>query len=34
MATLTTKARGRLPRSDFARPGKGEGPKGKGIGVA
>ncbi len=32
MAKLTTTARNRLPKSDFALPGKGEGPKGKGSG--
>lgn len=32
MAVLTAKARKKLPKSDFARPGKGEGPQGKGAG--
>lgn len=32
MAKLTAAARKKLPRSDFARPGKGEGPQGKGSG--
>jgi hypothetical protein len=32
MAELTTAARKKLPKSDFARPGKGEGPHGKGAG--
>lgn len=32
MAVLSTKQRKNLPKSDFARPGKGEGPKGKGAG--
>lgn len=32
MAKLTAKARQSLPKSDFALPGKGEGPKGAGSG--
>jgi hypothetical protein len=32
MAELTTKARKKLPKSQFALPGKGEGPQGKGAG--
>ena len=32
MAVLTTKARKKLPKSQFALPGKGEGPQGKGSG--
>jgi hypothetical protein len=32
MAVLTAKARKKLPKSDFALPGKGEGPGGKGAG--
>jgi len=32
MAELTTKARKKLPKGDFALPGKGEGPQGKGAG--
>jgi len=32
MAKLTTRARETLPSKDFALPGKGEGPKGKGAG--
>jgi hypothetical protein len=32
MAVLTTKARKKLPKSQFALPGKGEGPQGKGAG--
>lgn len=32
MAVLTAKARKKLPKSDFALPGKGEGPQGKGAG--
>ena len=32
MAELTTKKRDKLPKSDFARPGKGDGPGGKGSG--
>jgi hypothetical protein len=32
MAVLTTKQRKKLPKSDFALPGKGEGPQGKGAG--
>ena len=32
MAKITTARRNALPRSDFALPGKGEGPKGKGSG--
>ncbi len=32
MAKLTSKARKALPSSDFALPGKGEGPGGKGAG--
>lgn len=32
MARLTTKARSKLKSSQFALPGKGEGPKGKGAG--
>ena len=32
MAKLTAKRRQDLPRSDFALPGKGEGPKGAGSG--
>src|SRR5215475_1972431 len=32
MAELTTKKREKLPSKDFALPGKGEGPKGKGSG--
>ena len=32
MAQLTSKARSKLPSSNFALPGKGEGPKGKGSG--
>jgi hypothetical protein len=32
MAVLTAKARKKLPKSQFALPGKGEGPGGKGAG--
>lgn len=32
MARLTTKGRDKLPKSDFALPGRGAGPKGKGAG--
>jgi hypothetical protein len=32
MAVLSTKARKKLPKSQFALPGKGEGPQGKGAG--
>ena len=32
MAVLSAKARKKLPKSDFALPGKGEGPGGKGAG--
>ena len=32
MAKLTAKTRQSLPKSDFALPGKGEGPKGAGSG--
>ena len=32
MAVLTAKARKKLPKSQFALPGKGEGPQGKGAG--
>jgi hypothetical protein len=32
MAKLTAKERQNLPKSSFARPGKGEGPKGAGTG--
>lgn len=32
MARLTTKERKRLPKKDFALPGRGEGPKGTGAG--
>lgn len=32
MARLTTKGRSKLPSKDFALPGKGEGPSGKGAG--
>ena len=32
MAKLTAKGRQSLPRSDFALPGKGKGPKGAGAG--
>lgn len=32
MAKLTTRAREKLPSKDFALPGKGEGPRGKGSG--
>lgn len=32
MGNLTTKQRNKLPKKDFALPGKGEGPKGKGAG--
>ena len=32
MAVLTAKARKKLPKSQFALPGKGEGPSGKGAG--
>lgn len=32
MAVLTTAARKKLPKSQFALPGKGEGPHGKGSG--
>lgn len=32
MAVLTTKQRTKLPKSQFALPGKGEGPQGKGAG--
>lgn len=32
MADLTARERQKLPRSDFARPGKGEGKKGAGSG--
>ena len=32
MAKLTAKARQSLPKSDFALPGKGKGPKGAGSG--
>lgn len=32
MAVLTAQARKKLPKSQFALPGKGEGPQGKGAG--
>ena len=32
MARLTTKGRNKLPSKDFALPGRGAGPKGKGAG--
>jgi len=32
MAVLSTKQRKKLPKSQFALPGKGEGPQGKGAG--